>query len=97
MARGNAELKLTCRLVNNFARSLTHVLVLSDQCRVHRAEVWRRFLLAQFRHWLVAIDHVMRAAGKIGEGGLIRIDAQAVIDGRVHFTKMYGSIGNRGA
>ena len=66
------------------------------QIRPTHVSIFNR-LLDQFRHRLVAVNHVMRAAGKIGDSGLVRIDAHVVIEGRVHFTKMHGPIGNRGA
>jgi hypothetical protein len=66
------------------------------QIRPTHVSIFNR-LLDQFRHGLVAVNHVMRAAGKIGDSGLVRIDAHVVIEGRVHFTKMHGPIGNRGA
>lgn len=78
-------------------------LIYTDPCgnggcliRPTHVSIFNR-LLDQFRHGLVAVNHVMRAAGKIGDSGLVRIDAHVVIEGRVHFTKMHGPIGNRGA
>src|SRR5436305_1729905 len=87
--RGNAEM---ARPRREFAAAVS---VSSRAISLAGAE--SRGVSHQLFHRLVAVDQKLRAAGEVGDGGLVHVDAEVVVERGEDFAELDGAVFGFGA